>query len=60
MTKDIHLIEPRQGSNEPQNDQVNSMRIYYPNTPQMMKIRDLVATLEDTGHLADCVNEMVR
>ncbi|MHA2202413.1 MAG: N-acetyltransferase family protein, partial [Candidatus Hodarchaeales archaeon] len=57
MTKDIHLIEPRQGSNEPKNDQVNSMRIYYPNTPQMMKIRDLIATLEDTGRLADCVNE---
>lgn len=57
LTKDLHSKEPNQDSNEQQFDQVDSMRIHYPNTPQMMKIRELLATLEDTGRLADCVNE---
>ncbi|UCG02110.1 MAG: GNAT family N-acetyltransferase [Candidatus Heimdallarchaeota archaeon] len=57
MTKNLHIQEPSHGSNEQQSERVDSIRILYPNTPQMMKIRELLATLEDTGRLADCVNE---
>lgn len=57
MTKDLHTKDLNMGSNELQFKQVDSMKIRYPNTPQMEKIRELKATLEDTGRLADCVNE---
>ncbi|MFX0122987.1 MAG: GNAT family N-acetyltransferase, partial [Candidatus Hodarchaeota archaeon] len=57
MTKDLHTKAPRQDSNEQQFEQISTMRICYPATPQMEKIRELMATLEDTGRLADCLNE---
>ncbi|UCG90056.1 MAG: GNAT family N-acetyltransferase [Candidatus Heimdallarchaeota archaeon] len=53
MTKDLHSKDHPLVTNE----QDDSMKIHYPNTPQMKLIRELEATLEDTGRLADCVNE---
>lgn len=54
MSKDLHIKE---SSNERQFYQVNAMQIRYPTTPQMKKIREIKTTLEDSGRLADCVNE---
>ncbi|MFX0208487.1 MAG: GNAT family N-acetyltransferase, partial [Candidatus Hodarchaeota archaeon] len=57
MTKDLHTKDPHAGINKLQMGKVDSMRIRHPNTPQMVKIRELLTTLEDAGRLADCVNE---
>ncbi|MFX1515298.1 MAG: GNAT family N-acetyltransferase [Promethearchaeota archaeon] len=57
MAKDLQVKEPKQGLNDQNIIQTNIKGICYPDTPQMKKIRELAATLEDTGRLADCVNE---
>ncbi len=53
MTKNLHSKDHHLGTYE----QDDNMKIRYPNTPQMKLIRELEATIEDTGRLADCVNE---
>ena len=57
MTKDLHTKNPDQDLNTQHLDLMNTMGICFPNTPQMMKIREIMPTLEDAGRLADCLNE---
>ncbi|MFW9904296.1 MAG: GNAT family N-acetyltransferase [Candidatus Thorarchaeota archaeon] len=57
MTKDLHTKKPDQDLNTQHFDLINTMGIRFPNTPQMMKIREIMPTLEDAGRLANCLNE---
>ncbi len=57
LTKEIQDKNLHPSLSELQFEQLNGIRFRYSNTPQMLIIRELEHTLEDTNRLADCINE---